>query len=70
MERYCGRCGEPLGETPHADCERLLVLEPPRYCAGCGRRMKVQVSPMGWVAVCVEHGEISSDERQGSTTAP
>jgi hypothetical protein len=31
-------------------------LEPPRYCADCGRRMVVQVTPRGWSATCVEHG--------------
>lgn len=57
---YCGQCGEPLyaGDHPldHADCERRLALEPPRYCGWCRRRMKVQVTPRGWTAVCVEHG--------------
>jgi hypothetical protein len=62
---YCGRCGKPADEGPHDDCVRLLVLEPPRYCARCARRMKVQVSPMGWRATCVEHGDT-----QGSTSAP
>ena len=35
-------------------------LEPPRYCQLCGRRMKVQVRPMGWLAECSRHGELDS----------
>lgn len=37
-------------------------LEPPRYCGLCGRRMKVQVSPMGWTAQCSRHGELTADD--------
>jgi hypothetical protein len=36
------------------------MLEPPRYCSGCRRRMVVQVTPTGWTAKCVEHGIIGS----------
>ena len=54
---FCDRCGERLDE-PHADCAAARTLEPPRFCARCGRRMKVQVLPAGWVASCVEHGEL------------
>ena len=67
MAPYCGRCGLPLDEASHADCARSLALEPPRYCASCRRRLKVQVTPRGWSATCVEHGTTTS---QGSTTAP
>jgi hypothetical protein len=57
--------------APHDDCQRFLLLEPPRYCGRCRRRMKVQVSPMGWTATCVEHGTLSSQVMdQGSTSAP
>lgn len=56
MERYCGHCGETLVSRDHTSCERLLSLEPPRYCPSCRRRMKVQVTPRGWSATCVEHG--------------
>ncbi|MER7457015.1 hypothetical protein [Micromonospora sp. NPDC126480] len=52
---WCDRCGEPAGE--HPACRTARELEPPRYCAHCRRRMKVQVLPVGWSAVCVEHGE-------------
>lgn len=35
-------------------------LEPPRFCPLCGRRMRVQVAPMGWEASCSRHGGIDS----------
>ncbi|MGH3544396.1 MAG: hypothetical protein ACRDPW_00440 [Mycobacteriales bacterium] len=59
--RWCERCGKPVAKTAlnvteHATCLAAQLLEPPRYCPGCGRRMKVQVLPDGWRAVCVEHG--------------
>jgi hypothetical protein len=54
---YCDRCGE-AGE--HPGCAAARELEPPRYCARCRRRMVVQVSPKGWIARCVEHGEVTS----------
>lgn len=37
-----------------------LGLEPPRFCAQCGRRMVVQVRPDGWRARCSRHGEVDS----------
>jgi len=57
---FCGHCGRPASELDHSACARLLEMEPPRYCVSCARRMKVQVMPVGWSAVCVEHGRISS----------
>jgi hypothetical protein len=46
--------GEPEGgEVPTA---ARLGLEPPRFCAECGRRMVVQVRPDGWTAKCSRHG--------------
>jgi len=54
---WCDRCGDPLNEGTHAGCLAARRLEPPRYCAWCRRRLKVQVLPAGWRAVCVEHGE-------------
>jgi hypothetical protein len=53
---FCDRCGRRLGDGDHAGCLAARRLEPPRYCADCGRRMKVQVVPAGWTATCVEHG--------------
>ncbi len=55
---YCGHCGEPLVDGDHGACARQLALEPPRFCARCRRRMKVQVTPRGWAADCVEHGPL------------
>ena len=37
-----------------------LGLEPPRFCAACGRRMIVQVRPDGWWAKCSRHGVVDS----------
>lgn len=51
--QWCGLCGLP---GRHPSCEEALDLEPPRYCAGCRRRMVVQVTPGGWSARCSEHG--------------
>ncbi|SCL47599.1 hypothetical protein GA0070608_0246 [Micromonospora peucetia] len=55
---WCDRCGEAVAVGSHDGCAAARVLEPPRFCAYCRRRMKVQVLPVGWAAVCVEHGEI------------
>jgi hypothetical protein len=37
-----------------------LGLEPPRFCAACGRRMTVQIRPDGWRATCSRHGSADS----------
>ena len=55
---YCGHCGEQLAGEDHRACARQLALEPPRFCPRCRRRMKVQVTPRGWSADCVEHGPL------------
>ena len=39
-----------------------LGLEPPRFCAECGRRMVVQVRPDGWWAACSRHGQVDSKD--------
>jgi hypothetical protein len=39
-----------------------LGLEPPRFCAECGRRMIVQVRPDGWWAKCSRHGVVDSKD--------
>jgi hypothetical protein len=49
----------------HGDAEPLtarLGLEPPRFCAACGRRMIVQVRPDGWWAQCSRHGRVDSQD--------
>ena len=57
---YCSYCGRSA-EGDHAACEkRLSIIDPPRYCAECARRMVVQVTPAGWSAKCSRHGEITS----------
>lgn len=40
----------------HQGCAHHLEMEPPRYCSECRRRLKVQVSPLGWRAECSRHG--------------
>lgn len=64
MSTFCGHCGEPTAGASgeggdHAACDVRLVLEPPRFCTACRRRMKVQVTPRGWSAECVEHGVLT-----------
>ncbi|WP_442865385.1 biotin synthase auxiliary protein BsaP [Arthrobacter sp. B2a2-09] len=68
---FCGHCGEPAaqggqvaeGERPtsdaHQGCQQRLAMEPPRYCPQCRRRMKVQVTPLGWTAECSRHGRVT-----------
>lgn len=53
---WCGWCGAALTPEGHEACRRATDLDPPRYCAGCRRRMVVQITPTGWSAVCSEHG--------------
>ncbi|HET8642602.1 MAG TPA: hypothetical protein VFM37_11735 [Pseudonocardiaceae bacterium] len=72
MSGYCGCCGVQLGgqlggqfggqlDAPgHERCATRLRLEPPRFCAACGRRMVVQVTPTGWWAQCSRHGRTGS----------
>ena len=55
---YCGWCGELCADRGHEGCAGRAALEPPRYCAKCGRRMMVQVLPTGWSARCSRHGEV------------
>ena len=61
--------GSPVGDSytgsPVGDVVPLaarLGLEPPRYCAECGRRMVVQVRPDGWWAQCSRHGRVDSND--------
>lgn len=58
---YCGFCGKERDGADHTACaSRLGVIDPPRFCAECARRMVVQVTPAGWTATCSRHGEITS----------
>ncbi|HEY7054025.1 MAG TPA: hypothetical protein VH496_18110 [Mycobacterium sp.] len=54
--------GEPAGTDLPAAAR--LGLEPPRYCADCGRRMIVQVRPDGWSAKCSRHGTLDSADME------
>ena len=56
---YCPHCGHTQTGHDHRACRSKLALEPPRFCAECDRRMKVQVTPRGWTAECVEHGVLT-----------
>jgi hypothetical protein len=58
MDEYCGHCGRERGSEPHDRCDEMALLEPPRYCVECRRRMVVQVTPTGWTARCSRHGEV------------
>jgi len=45
---FCSGCGR---ETTECDgCSR--PLDPPRFCERCGRRLKVQVTPVGFTSTC------------------
>jgi hypothetical protein len=58
---YCSFCGKEEADGDHAFCrQRLSMIDPPRYCPECARRMVVQVTPDGWTARCSRHGEITS----------
>ena len=48
---YCAGCGKPLASGAHERC--LRPLDPPRWCANCGRKLAVQVLPTGYEARCV-----------------
>jgi hypothetical protein len=48
----------PVGRSPSPAAQ--LGLEPPRFCAACGRRMTVQIRPDGWWAKCSRHGSADS----------
>ena len=52
--------GEPAGGAVPTAAQ--LGLEPPRFCAECGRRMVVQVRPDGWSAKCSRHGTQDSKD--------
>ena len=52
--------GAPVGDV--VPLAARLGLEPPRYCAECGRRMIVQVRPDGWWAQCSRHGRVDSED--------
>ncbi|MEU9891713.1 hypothetical protein [Sphaerisporangium sp. NPDC051011] len=59
MSPYCDHCGRLEGDGDHSACRDARLMEPPRYCPACRRRLVVQVTPRGWSARCVEHGVTS-----------
>ena len=58
--------GEPEGSpgSQAVSTAARLGLEPPRFCAECGRRMIVQVRPDGWEANCSRHGVLDSKDSE------
>lgn len=56
--RYNVYTGQPAGSA--VPTAARLGLEPPRFCADCGRRMVVQIRPDGWWAKCARHGLVDS----------
>ena len=60
MAKFNVYTGEPAGGAVPTAAQ--LGLEPPRFCAECGRRMVVQVRPDGWSAKCSRHGEQDSKD--------
>jgi rRNA maturation endonuclease Nob1 len=50
---HCTGCGQPVSRC--AGCGR--ELDPPRFCAVCGRRLTVYVTPGHFEARCRDHGE-------------
>jgi DNA-directed RNA polymerase subunit RPC12/RpoP len=60
---YCAQCGQRADAGDHEACERAGLLDPPRYCPSCGRRMIVKVTPDRWTARCARHGQAGSVSR-------
>jgi len=60
VPRFCDQCGDAAAAAGHVRCAERRVLEPPRFCVDCARRMVVQVTPSGWTARCSRHGERAS----------
>jgi hypothetical protein len=58
---YTGQPEDGAGSSDVPAAARL-GLEPPRFCAQCGRRMIVQVRPDGWSARCSRHDTLDSKD--------
>jgi hypothetical protein len=58
---YCDHCGRQLAAdgSGHDACRAARELEPPRYCARCGRRTVVKVTPDRWSSHCPRHGLVT-----------
>jgi hypothetical protein len=56
---YCDTCGQPLAGSDHVQCRsRRAATDPARFCIACGRKLVVQVLPLGWTARCVSCGPV------------
>lgn len=60
QQHYDPFTGELVGQCAAVAIRAAQRLEPPRFCAQCGRRMVVQVRPDGWWAQCSRHGRLDS----------
>ncbi|MFC6081619.1 biotin synthase auxiliary protein BsaP [Sphaerisporangium aureirubrum] len=60
MSPFCDHCGRRPDDGDHSACRTARLMEPPRYCPACRRRLVVQVTPRGWSARCAEHGMTAS----------
>ena len=57
---YCDHCGRQRADSGgHDACRAARELEPPRYCARCGRRTVVKVTPDRWSSHCTRHGLVT-----------
>ena len=54
-QAHCVGCGRLTSECPGCQWE----YDPPRFCATCGTRLAVSVTPAGWNARCKHHGPIA-----------
>jgi hypothetical protein len=50
---YCDGCGALAAAGDHARCRARAGTDPPRWCSACGRKLAVQVLPVGWTARCL-----------------
>ena len=58
---FCDGCGRPRAGGDHDRClRRRAATDPPRFCVACGRKLVVQVLPLGWTARCVRCGPADS----------
>ncbi|MBA3861009.1 MAG: hypothetical protein H0X56_03460 [Solirubrobacterales bacterium] len=55
---HCDGCGVSETQGDHGQCRaRRAATDPPRFCTACGRKLVVQVLPVGWTARCVRCGD-------------
>ncbi|MFZ0042192.1 MAG: hypothetical protein WAK93_12860 [Solirubrobacteraceae bacterium] len=57
---FCPGCGKPETDADHSRCRRRqAATDPPRFCTACGRKLAVQVLPVGFRARCVRCGPVA-----------